>query len=122
MPAPWIIKSVDILEYRAFCLTACIPSVTPDQLSFDGFKERNQAYIDGGLFSMSLMYALHHQELGCVPMCWLATNERDDAFRAEAGIQDNEVIMMLLGVGVPVAEFSAPASQRRLVEDFTFMH
>ena len=62
------------------------------------------------------------KELGCVPMCWLATNERDDAFRAEAGIQDNEVIMMLLGVGVPVAEFSAPASQRRLVEDFTFMH
>jgi hypothetical protein len=40
VPAPWIIKSVDILEYRAFCLTACIPSVTPDQLSLDGFKER----------------------------------------------------------------------------------
>ena len=40
MPAPCIIKSVDILEYRAFFLTACIPSVTPDQLSLDGFKER----------------------------------------------------------------------------------
>ena len=40
MPAPWIIKSVDILEYRAFCLTACVPFVAPDQLSLDGFEER----------------------------------------------------------------------------------
>ena len=40
MPAPWIIEPVDILEYRPFGLTACIPSVTPDHLRLDGFKER----------------------------------------------------------------------------------
>jgi len=96
--------------------------ITSSLKVFDGFKERNQGYMDGGLFSMSLMYALHHQELGCVPMCWLASNERDNAFRKEAGIQDEEVVMMLLGVGVPVDNFSAPASQRRLVEEFTVLH
>lgn len=96
--------------------------VTASLKVFDGFKERNQAFIDGGLFSMSLMYALHHQELGCVPMCWLASNERDDEFRGLAGLSDDEVIMMLLGVGVPVDEFAAPASQRRSIEEITTVY
>ena len=30
---PWVIEPIDILEYSPFCLTACIPSVMPDQLS-----------------------------------------------------------------------------------------
>ncbi len=40
MPPPWIIEAIDILEYRAFCLTACVPTIAPDQLYLDGFKER----------------------------------------------------------------------------------
>ena len=28
-----IVEPIETLEYRAFCLTACIPSVMPDQLS-----------------------------------------------------------------------------------------
>ena len=33
MPAAWVIESVDILKDGAFCLTACVPFVAPDQLS-----------------------------------------------------------------------------------------
>ena len=35
-----IVEPIDILEYRAFSLTACVPTVAPDQLSPDGFEER----------------------------------------------------------------------------------
>ncbi len=35
-----VIEPVDILEDRAFSLTACVPTVAPDQLSLDGFEER----------------------------------------------------------------------------------
>lgn len=84
---------------------------------FDGYHERNQAYIDGGLFSMSLMYALQHKKLGAVPLCWLVDGRRDDEAREVGLIPENEVIIMLIGVGEPVEEFSAPASQRRQVED-----
>ena len=40
MPPPWIIEAVDVLEDRAFCLAACVPTIAPDQLSLDGFEER----------------------------------------------------------------------------------
>ena len=40
MTAAWIIKTIDILEDRTFCLTTCVPFVAPDQLSLDRFEER----------------------------------------------------------------------------------
>tara|TARA_B110000977_G_scaffold129919_1_gene165732 strand:- start:85 stop:282 length:198 start_codon:yes stop_codon:yes gene_type:complete len=35
-----IVEPIDILEDRAFSLTACVPTIAPDQLSLDGFEER----------------------------------------------------------------------------------
>jgi len=40
MAATRIVEPIDILEYRALGLTACVPTVAPDQLSLDGFEER----------------------------------------------------------------------------------
>jgi len=31
---------VDGVEYRAFCLSTCLPTVAPDQFCRDGFTER----------------------------------------------------------------------------------
>ncbi len=84
---------------------------------FDGYHERNQAYVDGGLFSMSLMYALHQNKLGAVPLCWLVDGKQDDNARKIGGIPESEVIIMMMGVGKPVEQFLAPASQRRDVEE-----
>lgn len=91
--------------------------VTCDVNVFDGYHERNQAYVDGGLFSMSLMYALHHCKLGAVPLCWLVDGKQDDKARRIGGIPENEVIIMMMGIGKPVERFLAPASQRRDVDE-----
>lgn len=108
---------------RGFGHTIPVVFVVTSNLNvFDGYLERNQAYIDGGLFSMSLMYGLHNQELGCVPLCWLENNEREKKLRQLAGIGPNEVIMMLMGVGNPAEKFSAPSSQRRSVEEISVIH
>ena len=40
MTAARVIKAIDILKDSTFCLTACVPFVTPDQLSLDRFEER----------------------------------------------------------------------------------
>lgn len=89
---------------------------------FDGYKEHNQAYIDGGLFSMSLMYALHHQKLGCVPMCWLSDPTTDLRLRRLAEIPDHETVIMFMGVGVPASKFQAPISQKRTVDEIITFH
>lgn len=39
MAASRIVEPVDILKTRAFCLTACVPAVAPDQLYLGGFEE-----------------------------------------------------------------------------------
>ena len=40
MAAARVIEPIDILEDRALGLTACVPTIAPDQLSLDGFEER----------------------------------------------------------------------------------
>ena len=40
MTSARVIKAIDILEDRTFCLTTCVSFVAPDQLSLDGFEER----------------------------------------------------------------------------------
>ena len=96
--------------------------ITSTLTVFDGYKERNQAYLDGGLFSMSLMYALHHEKLGCVPLCWLPSRESDLQLRRAGAIPDDQTVMMYMGVGVPADEFRAPASQKRSVGEITTTH
>ena len=39
MAATRIVEPIDILEYRALGLTACVPTIAPDQLCLDGFEE-----------------------------------------------------------------------------------
>ncbi|MGX9120782.1 nitroreductase family protein [Mesorhizobium sp. BHbsci] len=67
--------------------------------------ERNQAWIDGGLFAMSLVYAFHAARLGSCMLNWSVDYDRDQAFRNEFEIPDHEVIITFLGVGHVPDEF-----------------
>jgi len=88
---------------------------------FTGVGERYESYIDGGLFSMSLMLGLHHQKLGCVPLNWSVSPARDRQLKALLNIPDCENIVMLLAVGHPASAFAIPqSSRRRLDEVLTF--
>ncbi|MDB4624364.1 nitroreductase family protein [Akkermansiaceae bacterium] len=100
----------------------CVVVLTAGLKVFSGYAERSQGFLDGGLFGMSLMYALHHQNLGCVPLCWLVPLKEDEKFRKVAGIPDDEIVLMFLGVGTPVENFLAPASQRRSVDELVRFH
>jgi len=84
---------------------------------FTGPGERYSAFIDGGLFSMSLMFALHHQRLGCVPLNWSVSPTQDRKLRELVGIPDSECIVMLLAVGVPAEQFAIPQSARRHLDE-----
>lgn len=91
--------------------------VTADLSVFRDSKERNQAFVDGGLFAMTLMYALHHAGVGCCPLNWSADRHKDVRLRRLLGIADDTVIIMLLGVGVLKPQFSVAASPRRMMSD-----
>ncbi len=61
--------------------------------------ERYQCWIDGGLFAMTLIYALHSLGLGTCCLNWSVLPQVDRAFKAVAGIPENQAIITLVAVG-----------------------
>ncbi|EHR1008858.1 nitroreductase family protein [Vibrio parahaemolyticus] len=97
--------------------------VTFDSSLFEGSFERYQGYIDAGLFSMSLMNALHYQGLGYVALNWCATKSQDINFRADVkGIKEEENIVMMIGFGYPDDTIKSPQSKKRKINEFTTYH
>jgi len=96
--------------------------VTTDLRVFEGVHERNQSYIDGGLFAMSLLYGLHYFNLGACSLNWCNDYRVDQEFKKFIGINDYENIVMMISVGHLQDNFRVGVSQRRdLDEVLTFV-
>ena len=87
--------------------------VTTDMSVFYKNGERNQAFVDGGLFAMSLAMSLHAIGLGACMLNWAVGPRKDRPMRRALGIPDNEVVITLLVAGHLHPEFSVAASPRR---------
>jgi nitroreductase len=72
--------------------------VTTDIKAFTTL-ENNQVFIDGGLFSMNLVLALHSQGLGacCLNTCFPFTSEKN--VKRVGNIDSNERLIMMIGIG-----------------------
>lgn len=91
--------------------------VAADLRVFGGPGERNQAFVDGGLFAMSLLYALHYVEIGACPLNWCVTETVDRQMRASIGIEENDVVLMLIAIGNLPQEVKLAYSQRRALSE-----
>ncbi|WP_248759149.1 nitroreductase family protein [Pseudarthrobacter sp. SSS035] len=91
--------------------------VTVDSRLFAGVGERNQPWIEGGLFSMSLMLALHGLGVdGCMlNMC--QPNSVMDALRRKMGIPEHELVIMLMAVGYGREGHRVARSPRRATDE-----
>ncbi|MBI9061911.1 MAG: nitroreductase family protein [Marinilabiliaceae bacterium] len=81
--------------------------------AFSSFEERNQAYIDGGMFAMSLTYALHSKGIGSIILNWATDSIKDIKLKELLKIPNSEVIVCLIGIGNYQASFSVPKSNRK---------
>jgi len=103
-------------------LAARILVLTVDTRSFVTSSERHQAYIDGGMFAMSLVYALEAK--GIVSCCLnLSTYCFQDAAVHRAGrIPAAEALIMMLAIGYPPEQFRVASSARRPTESVIAWH
>ncbi|WP_208558881.1 nitroreductase family protein [Marinilactibacillus kalidii] len=86
--------------------------VTCDTQYMNGPHERNQAYIDGGLFAMSLLYGLESKGLAT---CTLNTNftiEKDQKMRKLIGLSASENFIAFITVGNYPKEFKVAKSPK----------
>ena len=91
--------------------------VTSDLKAFSTSGERHQAWCDGGMFAMALLYGLHALNLGACPLAWTASPRRDKEVRRRLGIPDNEVIVMFIAVGALGKNYRVAKSFRKDAED-----
>ena len=90
--------------------------ITSTLHAFDGTQERNQAFIDGGIYAMNLLYALHSVGLGTCPLVWCATPASTKKVKRYINIPSHERIIMLIGVGNIPNKFEIAESKRCSVE------
>jgi nitroreductase len=67
--------------------------------SFEGSVERNQMYIDGGMFGMNLLYSLHYFKLGACPLNACLKIKNEIKIHKLLKIKQNLKIIMFISVG-----------------------
>ena len=87
--------------------------IVADTAVFFDASERHEPYIDGGLFSMSFMYALTSQGVATCSLNWCVAPENDRALKRLLKMPASEVVIMLLAIGYPDGETSVPRSPRK---------
>jgi len=82
--------------------------------------ERNQRWVDGGLFAMSLILGLHMQALGTCSLNWSKPPKADRELKKILGIDRDRSIIFLLAVGEVPQQFRVAKSEKRpLAEMYT---
>lgn len=91
--------------------------ITADLQAFSSIGERHQAYVDGGLFAMSLVYALHSMGYGSCMLAWTQRAATEARLRAALDIPDSEAVIMMIAVGCLPETFEAARAWRRPLSD-----
>ena len=121
----WVLESKKVDEILALQngnrgfghLAQALLIVTCDLSIFEGSKERNQAFIDGGLFAMSLLYGLTYKGLGACPLNWCVDAVRDKELHRVTNIPKSNQTIMLISVGHLPDKFAVAVSQRHELKD-----
>jgi nitroreductase len=87
--------------------------VCSDLSTFFGLQERHQAYIDGGLFGMTLLYALSYYQVGACALNWCTEAERDRQLRDIVPVKNSEEVLMVIAIGSIPDSFRVAKSPRK---------
>ena len=73
--------------------------VTGDLRYFNKSREAHQVFIDGGMYAMNVLHALHHEGLASVPLSASLTVNQEENVRKAIGMDEAEVLILFIGVG-----------------------
>lgn len=84
--------------------------------------ERNENHLNGGLFTMTLLNALHFNKIGACSLNWAVSNEKDIKMREILNVPENEVVLMIISCGYLPENFSVAASPRKSAKTITTVY
>lgn len=82
-------------------------------------NEYHQHYVNGGLYAMNLLYALHSQGLGAIPLNGGISNEQTNQILAMCEDSSQDELIMLIAVGQMPSEFNVAKSARFSFTNYT---
>ena len=81
-----------------------------------------QAYVDGGMYAMSLIYALHSVGLGTIPLSCGFHHSKLKSLHKLFDIPQNEVPIEIIACGTLEDKFNIAVSKRKPITETTVMH
>lgn len=84
--------------------------------------ERNENHLNGGIFIMTLLNALHQNKIGACSLNWSVTEDREQALRELLGLQENEIALMVVSCGFVPEEIAIASSPRKKASEITTLH
>jgi len=91
--------------------------VVCDRNYFYTAGERNQLFIDGGMFLMNLLYSLHYYKVSACPAHWALNFQHDRKIKKLLNMSNSEKVISLVAIGQPNSEFKTCNSRRRSVDE-----
>lgn len=86
--------------------------VTGELGGFCYTNERHQVFIDGGMYAMNLLYALHYNEIAVCIMNCSFDYQKEQYIKQFVNIKESEVLIAMIGCGIPPEEFKIAVSTR----------
>ena len=91
--------------------------LTVDRQYFYTIGERNQFYIDGGIYLMNLLYALHFYKIAACPANWGKDIQAEKKLNKYISIPESEKIICMIPIGISDENICVTLSKRRDVNE-----
>lgn len=76
-------------------------------------QERNWAYVDTGIFTMNLAYALHYRKIGAVILNWNMSQERNKIIYKALDIPEYLTVVVMIAIGNLPERFKVCSSPKK---------
>ena len=76
------------------------------------FQFRTSAFLDGGIFTQNLLYALHYHKIAACTMNAELSPKSIEKLRCLIGFKQTEIPIVFIAIGIPPATFKYAGSQR----------
>ncbi|WP_162274575.1 nitroreductase family protein [Tessaracoccus flavus] len=96
--------------------------VTARRALFVGPDERNQRWVDGGLFAMTLVWAAHARGFATCMLNWSLPSVSSARLRKVADIPEGEDIVVVIAFGHAKEGARVARSQKRSIDDLAWFH
>jgi hypothetical protein len=103
-------------------LTDKLIVLTAELACYLSLSERNDVYVNGGIYAMNLLYALHYYRIGACTLNWCSVPDQDLELRRICSIKPSETVILIIACGGVPDKFRLTVSHRNNYKNILVIH